>query len=138
MQPTGSARIERRLAVILAADGPIARHGRGSGAGASAKGGKAAPDCDRRSRRSGRQRLNGAKSGDIPVYRPSRFELVISLKAVTRLTTLFRPRYRHAVADPLISRRYRFTGLPASENTCSAVVTASQPTRSRATDGPRP
>jgi hypothetical protein len=46
MQPTGSARIERRLAVIFAADRPIARHGRGSGAGASAKGGKAAPDCD--------------------------------------------------------------------------------------------
>ena len=39
---------------------------------------------------------------------------------------------------PLISRRRRFTGLHASENTRSAVVTANQPTRLRAADGPRP
>ena len=40
--------------------------------------------------------------------------------------------------NPLISRCRRFTGLHASENTRSAVVTANQPTRFRAADGPRP
>ena len=39
------------------------------------------------------QILNGTKRGDIPLYHPNKFQLIINLKTATRLGSLSHPRY---------------------------------------------
>ena len=82
-------RTERRLAAILAADIGLMAYGADLG------------EVGRRMADDVHDILTGAKPGDIPIYRPAKFEFVINLKAAKGLGLTIPPALL-ATADEVI------------------------------------